>query len=71
MCEIMQKESLQPCFQLGEQTAMQLKQRFALQLGSELEVDKFVDDYLIGRSLGSMYTRIYDQFQLLTQGIYS
>lgn len=71
MCEIMQKESLQPCFQLGEQTSIQLKQRFALYLSSEEEVDRYVEDYLIGRSLGSMYTRIYDQFQLLTQGIYS
>lgn len=71
MCEIMQKESLQPCFQLGEQTSIQLKQRFALHLSSEEEVDRFVEDYLIGRSLGSMYTRIYDQFQLVTQGIYS
>lgn len=71
MCEIMQKESLQPCFQLGEQTYVQLKQRFALHLKSDRDVDRFVEDYLIGRSLGSMYTRIYDQFQLLTQGIYS
>ncbi|KAL6933567.1 related to Phosphatidylinositol 4-kinase PIK1 [Hanseniaspora guilliermondii] len=71
MCEIMQKESLQPCFQLGEQTSVQLKQRFAMHLNSEKDVDRFVEDYLIGRSLGSMYTRIYDQFQLLTQGIYS
>lgn len=71
MCEIMQKESLQPCFQLGEQTSVQLKQRFAMHLKSEKDVDRFVEDYLIGRSLGSMYTRIYDQFQLLTQGIYS
>jgi phosphatidylinositol 4-kinase B len=71
MCEIMQKESLQPCFQLGEQTSVQLKQRFAMHLKAEKDVDRFVEDYLIGRSLGSMYTRIYDQFQLLTQGIYS
>ncbi|KAF0272698.1 hypothetical protein FOG51_02422 [Hanseniaspora uvarum] len=71
MCEIMQKESLQPCFQLGDQTSVQLNQRFAMHLKSEKDVDRFVEDYLIGRSLGSMYTRIYDQFQLLTQGIYS
>ncbi|SSD58415.1 related to Phosphatidylinositol 4-kinase PIK1 [Saccharomycodes ludwigii] len=70
MCEIMQKESLQPCFNAGSQTSIQLEQRFYLSMSDE-ECDKFVEDYLISKSLGSIYTRLYDQFQLITQGIYS
>lgn len=70
MCSIMQKESLQPCFNAGEQTSVQFEQRFMLSLSDD-ECDKFVEDYLIGKSVGSMYTRLYDQFQLITQGIYS
>ncbi|CAI4049389.1 1-phosphatidylinositol 4-kinase SKDI_14G0650 [Saccharomyces kudriavzevii IFO 1802] len=70
MCEIMQKDNMQPCFDAGEQTSVQLRQRFQLEL-SEKEVDDFVGNFLIGKSLGSLYTRIYDQFQLITQGIYS
>ena len=70
MCEIMQKDNMQPCFDAGEQTSVQLRQRFQLDL-SEKEVDDFVENFLIGKSLGSIYTRIYDQFQLITQGIYS
>ena len=70
MCEIMQKDNMQPCFDAGEQTSVQLRQRFQLDL-SEKEVDDFVENFLIGKSLGSIYTRIYDQFQLITPGIYS
>ncbi|CAI4035858.1 hypothetical protein SMKI_14G0670 [Saccharomyces mikatae IFO 1815] len=70
MCEIMQKDNMQPCFDAGEQTSVQLRQRFQLEL-SEKEVDDFVENFLVGKSLGSIYTRIYDQFQLITQGIYS
>lgn len=70
MCEIMQKDNTQPCFNAGENTSVQLKQRFHLEL-SDLECDEFVENYLVGKSLGSIYTRLYDQFQLITQGIYS
>ena len=70
MCEIMQKDNMQPCFEAGEQTSVQLRQRFHLDLPDE-DVDDFVKTVLIGKSLGSTYTRLYDQFQLLTQGIYS
>ncbi|QEU60227.1 Pik1 [Kluyveromyces lactis] len=70
LCEIMQKDSLQPCFQAGDQTSVQLRQRFHLELSDE-ECDEFVENVLIGKSLGSRYTRLYDHFQLLTQGIYS
>ncbi|KAL3230455.1 Phosphatidylinositol 4-kinase PIK1 [Nakaseomyces bracarensis] len=70
MCEIMQKDNMQPCFNAGNQTSVQLKQRFHLELSDE-ETDAFVDNFLIGKSLGNIYTRIYDEFQLRTQGIYS
>ena len=70
LCEIMQKDSLQPCFQAGDQTSVQLRQRFHLELSDE-ECDEFVENVLISKSLGSRYTRLYDHFQLLTQGIYS
>lgn len=70
MCEIMQKDNMQPCFNAGENTSVQLKQRFHLEL-SDAECDDFVENYLVGKSLGSIYTRLYDQFQLITQGIYS
>ncbi|QLG70164.1 hypothetical protein HG535_0A01030 [Zygotorulaspora mrakii] len=70
MCEIMQKDNMQPCFNAGGETSVQLKQRFHLEL-SDTECDEFVENYLVGKSLGSIYTRLYDQFQLTTQGIYS
>lgn len=70
MCEIMQKDSSQPCFNAGDQTSIQLRQRFHLELTND-ECDDFVEQFLIGKSLGSIYTRLYDHFQLLSQGIYS
>lgn len=70
MVEIMQKDSSLPCFNNGENTSILLKQRLQLNLTEE-EACEFVESGLIGRSLGSMYTRLYDQFQLITQGIYS
>lgn len=69
MVELMQKDSSLPCFNNGVNTSVLLRQR--LQLGlSEDEARDFVEFSLIGKSLGSMYTRLYDQFQLITQGIY-
>lgn len=70
MVELMQKDSGLPCFKAGEQTAAQLKLRFQLGLSDD-EVGDFVENVLVGKSIGSLYTRMYDQFQLLTQGIYS
>lgn len=70
MVELMQKDSNLPCFKAGPQTSVQFRQRFQLHL-SETECDAFVENYLIAKSIGSIYTRLYDQFQLLTQGIYS
>lgn len=70
MVELMQKDSDLPCFKAGSQTSVQFRQRFQLHL-TESECDAFVENYLIAKSINSVYTRLYDQFQLLTQGIYS
>lgn len=70
LVEMMQKDSSLPCYKNGPQTTVLLKQRIQPDLSDE-ESDAFVETALIGKSLGSMYTRLYDQFQLLTQGIYS
>ncbi|KAH3671689.1 hypothetical protein OGAPHI_000394 [Ogataea philodendri] len=69
MVELMQKDSQLPCFKAGANTSVQMKQRFQLHLSDE-ELDLFIDNVLINKSLGSIYTRLYDQYQLLTQGIY-
>ncbi|KAG0636309.1 kinase-like domain-containing protein [Tuber brumale] len=70
LVELMGKESRMPCFASGAEYATNhLRQRFQLQL-SEAEAETFVDDALIQKSLGSYSTRMYDQFQYLTQGIY-
>ncbi|KAA8893022.1 phosphatidylinositol 4-kinase-like protein PIK1 [Sphaerosporella brunnea] len=69
LVELMGKESRMPCFSSGVQYATaQLKQRFVLQM-SEKEAEDFVDG-LVQKSLGSYSTRMYDQFQYLSQGIY-
>lgn len=70
LVDMMQKDSSLPCFKNGPQTSVSLKQRLQLDLSDE-EANTYVETALIGKSLGSMYTRLYDQFQLLTQGIYS
>lgn len=70
LVEMMQRGSSLPCFAAGAATSQALRQRFQLQL-SELEADAFVENVLIGKSLGSLSTRLYDHYQLLTQGIYS
>lgn len=68
--ELMQKDSNLPCFNNGENTSVLLKQRLQLHL-DENQVDYFVENSLIAKSLGNMYTRLYDQFQMITQGIFS
>jgi len=70
LVELMQKDSTLPCFNNGENTSVLLRQRLQLTLSDE-ESDTFVENILIGKSIGSMYTRLYDQFQVITQGIYS
>ncbi|GMM28588.1 1-phosphatidylinositol 4-kinase [Martiniozyma asiatica (nom. inval.)] len=68
MVELMQKDSPLPCFLLGDQTSVKLRQRFELSM-SDQEVENFIE-VLINKSLNSAYTKLYDQFQLMTQGIY-
>lgn len=70
LVDMMQKDSGLPCFASGASTAQQLRQRFQLQM-SDSEVDNFVEYQLIQKSFGSLSTRLYDQYQFLTQGIYS
>ncbi|ODQ80239.1 hypothetical protein BABINDRAFT_161206 [Babjeviella inositovora NRRL Y-12698] len=70
MVELMQKDSALPCFKRGAQTSIQLKSRLMSE-ATDQQRGAFVDSYLIGKSMGSNYTKLYDQFQLLTQGIYS
>lgn len=70
MVELMQKDSTLPCFNNGENTSVLLRQRLQLHLNEE-EANEFVENSLIGKSVASMYTRLYDQFQLITQGIYT
>ncbi|GMG21123.1 unnamed protein product [Ambrosiozyma monospora] len=69
MVELMQRDSQLPCFKAGENTSVMMKQRLQLHLTDD-EVDLFIENVLINKSIGSMYTRLYDQFQLITQGIY-
>ncbi|KAG7196152.1 Phosphatidylinositol 4-kinase pik1alpha (PI4-kinase)(PtdIns-4-kinase) [Scheffersomyces spartinae] len=68
--ELMQKDSSLPCFNNGDNTSVLLQQRLQLDLADE-NIDEFVETALVGKSIGSMYTRLYDQFQMITQGIYS
>ncbi|KAB5558261.1 phosphatidylinositol 4-kinase-like protein [Coniochaeta sp. 2T2.1] len=70
LVSMMGRESKMPCFAAGVvQTTTALRQRFQLQLSAD-EAEQFVETDLIGKSLGSYYTRLYDTFQYRTQGIY-
>ncbi|KAN0095277.1 phosphatidylinositol 4-kinase-like protein PIK1 [Hyaloscypha variabilis] len=70
LVHIMGRESKMPCFQYGVQQATNsLRQRFQLQLSAD-EAEQYVETDLIGKSLGSYYTRLYDTFQYRSQGIY-
>ncbi|KAL8415766.1 hypothetical protein RB596_006386 [Gaeumannomyces avenae] len=67
---MMGRDSKMPCFGAGvTQTTNNLRQRFQLQLSAD-EAEQFVETDMIGKSLGSYYTRLYDTFQYRTQGIY-
>ncbi|KEZ41549.1 Phosphatidylinositol 3 [Scedosporium apiospermum] len=67
---MMGQESKMPCFSSNVVTATNsLRQRFQLQLSADA-AEQFVENDLIGKSLGSYYTRLYDTFQYRTQGIY-
>ncbi|KAK6208028.1 phosphatidylinositol 3 [Colletotrichum tabaci] len=67
---MMGRDSNMPCYSAGvAQATHNLRQRFQLQLSAD-EAEQFVETDLIGKSLGSYYTRLYDTFQYRTQGIY-
>jgi len=65
--ELMQKDSKLPCFALGDQTAVQLRERFQLGL-TQKQCEEFVDRLLDSSAL-SVYTRLYDAYQTFSQGI--
>ncbi|KAF5365657.1 hypothetical protein D9758_003331 [Tetrapyrgos nigripes] len=66
--ELMQKDSTLPCFAIfGEQTAVQLRDRFQPAL-THSAVGELVDR-LIDSSLGSHWTRLYDTYQYYSQSI--
>ena len=67
LVELMQRESKLPCFALGEGTAVALRGRLKLEL-REREAESWVDG-LVERSKGSAFTRGYDLYQALVNGI--
>jgi len=69
LVDLMSKQSKMPCFAAGAASVTNsLRARLMLHLSRE-EAEGFVDE-LIGKSVGSYYTRLYDTFQYRTQGIY-
>ncbi len=58
LVSMMGRESKMPCFSSGvQQTTTLLRQRFQLQLSAD-EAEQFVETDLVGKSLGSYYTRL-------------
>ncbi|KAI9337451.1 kinase-like domain-containing protein [Pilaira anomala] len=67
LTEMMSKDSKLPCFQNGDLTVPQLRDRFQLGL-TEPQAEEFVDK-LIMSSCCNVFTRLYDTFQYYSQGI--
>ncbi|TKY85574.1 hypothetical protein EX895_005736 [Sporisorium graminicola] len=67
LVELMAKDSKLPCFALGDLTASNLRDRFQLAL-SQSQCDEFVDRLILS-SAGSAFTRLYDMYQRLTEGV--
>ncbi|SPO24141.1 related to PIK1 - phosphatidylinositol 4-kinase [Ustilago trichophora] len=67
LVELMAKDSKLPCFALGDLTAGNLRDRFQLAL-SQTQCDEFVDRLILS-SAGSAFTRLYDMYQRLTEGV--
>lgn len=65
LTEMMSKDSKLPCFQNGDLTVPQLRDRFQLQL-TEPQAEEFVDK-LIMSSCCNVFTRLYDTFQYYSQ----
>lgn len=63
---MMGRDSKMPCFSAGVvQATYNLRQRFQLQLSAD-EAEQYVETDLIGKSLGSYYTRLYVTSSLFT-----
>jgi phosphatidylinositol 4-kinase B len=67
LVELLQRDSKLPCFALGEGTVTALRGRLKLEL-REKEAESWIDT-LIERSRGSAWTRGYDLYQALVNGI--
>ncbi|KAI8083465.1 kinase-like domain-containing protein [Thamnidium elegans] len=67
LTEMMSKDSKLPCFQNGDLTVPQLRDRFQLHL-TEPQAEDFVDK-LIMSSCCNVFTRLYDTFQYYSQEI--
>jgi phosphatidylinositol kinase/protein kinase (PI-3 family) len=67
LVELLQRESKLPCFALGEGTVQAVKGRLKLEL-RDTEAEAWVDG-LVERSRGSSWTRGYDLYQALVNGI--
>ncbi|KAI8393409.1 kinase-like domain-containing protein [Radiomyces spectabilis] len=67
LVEMMCRDSKLPCFQNGDQTVQQLRDRFQLHL-TEPQAEEFVDK-LIMSSCCNVFTRLYDTYQYYSQGI--
>ncbi|KAN0059793.1 Phosphatidylinositol 4-kinase pik1alpha (PI4-kinase)(PtdIns-4-kinase) [Thecaphora frezii] len=67
LVELMSKDSKLPCFALGDLTASNLRDRFQLAL-SQSQCDEYVDKLILS-SAGSAFTRLYDMYQRLTEGV--
>ncbi|KAI9675445.1 MAG: Phosphatidylinositol 4-kinase pik1alpha (PI4-kinase)(PtdIns-4-kinase) [Caeruleum heppii] len=72
LISIMGASSTLPCFTAAgnvDTVVSSLRARFVLQL-SEQAAGEYVEREVVGRSVGSYFTRLYDTFQYRTQGIY-
>ena len=59
LVSMMGRDSKMPCYGAGvAQVVNTLRQRFQLQLSAE-EAENFVETDMVGKSLGSYYTRLY------------
>lgn len=67
LVELLQRESKLPCFALADATVVALRGRLKLEL-REKEAENWIDG-LVVRSRGSAWTRGYDLYQALVNGI--
>ena len=69
LVDMMAYRSEFPCFQYNPRAAQQFRDRITRHRGKKKpEVDKFID-FLVAQSWGHTGTGLYDDFQVLTNGI--